>query len=212
MLLLHLCQSFSPRRGLPARQRETRGVTHPSPPWCVRAIRGCLLGYAPSREAALSWCGWRAGGGQSSREDPTSSPVPGPLLPLRTARGALQGWLEPRPRKHRYFSRLPQVTLLGGQSLLSTGNGGLDRGRFVPDVTPRTEGPGLLKPCTPFPGLGAAVSALTAYGSCCSSSLLQASFLGKVCPGPPTQEWSVGASTHHRLCRPQNVPLSTVKR
>lgn len=46
------------------------------------------------------------------------------------------------------------MTLLGGQSSPSTGNGGLDRGRLVPDVTPRTEDPGLLTPYIPFPGVG----------------------------------------------------------
>ena len=49
------------------------------------------------------------------------------------------------------ISRVPQVTLLCGQNSPCTGNTGLDRGRFVPDVTPRIEDTGLLRPCDSFP-------------------------------------------------------------
>lgn len=49
------------------------------------------------------------------------------------------------------ISRVPQVTLLSGQNSPCTGNTGLDRGSFVPDVTPRIEDTGLLRPCNPFP-------------------------------------------------------------
>ena len=51
------------------------------------------------------------------------------------------------------ISRVPQVTLMCGQNSPCTGDTGLDRGRFVPDVTPRIEDTGLLRPCHPFPGM-----------------------------------------------------------